>query len=72
MSLFGAKLDWQNQRLAFHSSTAVIPAVHRIDTNSANHVSANDTASVSVAAVHRDFKALPTCMKSGYYVPPRS
>lgn len=51
----------------------MIPSGHRINTNSSDHIAASDYASVSVAAaVHRDFKALLACMKSGYYVPPRN
>lgn len=39
-SFFGAKPEWQNQCLTFHSCIAVAPAVHRLHTNCSNHVSA--------------------------------
>lgn len=73
MSSLSAKLDWKNQRLTFHSSSASIPAIHRVNRNTCGHVSPPGTASVSVASVHRDCEGLPVSLEpSYYYVPPRS
>ena len=70
MSLFGAKLDWKNQRISFHSSEATIPAVHRVNTSTPGlSVSSAGVTSVSVASVHADFEAIPVSLKSRFYLP---
>ena len=71
MSLFGAKLDWKNQCLTFHSSDATIPAVHRVDDRyRAQTVSSPSPAPVSVAYVHHaDVEAVPVSLKTRFYLP---
>ena len=72
MFLFGAKNDWKNQCITFHSSETTIPAVHRTDSNTTgSSISPAGVTSVSVASVHADFKAITVGLKSCFYVPAR-
>ena len=70
MFLLGAKLDWKNQCLTFHSSNVTIPAVHRVDKCYRAHtISSPSPASVSVASVRADFEAAPVSLKARFYLP---
>ena len=70
MSLFGAKLDWKNQSITFHSSEATIPAVHRVNTSTpGSSLSSAGVTFVSAASVHADFEAIPVSLKSRFYLP---
>ena len=71
MSLFGAKLDWKNLCINFHSSETTIPAVRRVDSNTTGSsiISPAEATSASVASVHADFEAIPVSLKSCFYSP---
>ena len=70
MSLLGAKPDWKNQCITFHSSETTIPAVHRAESSTTGlSVSSTGVTSVSVASVHADFEAIPVGLKSRFYLP---
>ena len=50
ISLFGAKLDWKNQCIIFHSSETTVPAVHRVDSNTTGS-SISPTEATSVCCI---------------------
>ena len=67
---FGAKLDWKNQCITFHSSETTIPAVHRVDSNSTGLlISPAGVTAEPVASAHADFDAIPVSLKSCFYFP---
>ena len=70
MSLFGAKLDWKNQCITFHSSETTIPAVHRAESSTTGlSVSFAGVTSGSAVFVHDDFETIPVSLKAHLYLP---